>query len=351
MMFRTLLSLPFVALLASAMPAAAMDQEAKAIGRCDIPSGAALYARSPSTLPSGWVTKTTSTTGASKALPEVMVDGWPARRGSATALLRELGKEAGFSVDAPASLPVVAWDGRKASLKSVVSSLAGQAGATWTFDGSTLAVTTVKPVANSTASFALPTDRDARLATMDILRAFDMDVSVSGDTVSLSGSPDEVAKARKTLSETRTITVLDVVFLRGRPLDGRYDWSALGAMRSSAAGAGGTFVFTDPEPETVIQRFVSKGDLLEDSAQSVAAPSGWGLAVPPSQCGVGSGEIIVTSKDVADKIDLKIEGSDLSAAFPGFVLGSTALSVASKPTDGWIRMVLVRPRTVTFSPR
>lgn len=333
-----------------ASSAHAQDAEARAIGRCDIPASTALFSRTSSGLPANWVVKTTNASHGS-ALPAVMVDGWPAREAPADILLGELAREAGFTYEGPGALPVVSWDGKVASMEDVVKGLVSQFSGHWTFDGETLTVSKTVPAARSTAVVDLPEERDLRLATVDVLRAYDLDVSVSGSSVTLSGSADELAKARKALGDAKSITVLDVVFLRGRPAEGRYDWNALGAVKSNVAGAGGSFVFTDPEPEALIQRMVQRGDLVEDSAQSVAAPAGWGLAVPPSQCGTGNGEVVVTSKANGDRIDLSLEGSMLNAEFPEFVLGSTAASVASVPEDGWIRAVLVRPRLVTFSSR
>ena len=332
------------------MPAHAADQEARALGRCDVPETTSLFSRSAGSLPSDWVVKTVGASNG-QALPSVMVDGWPAREAPADVLLRELMLEAGRSYSGPGALPVVKWDGRVAPMNDVVAGLVSQFGGHWTYDGSKLSVLRTAPPVRSSASLMLPDERDLRLATVDVLRAYDLDVAIQGKTVNLSGSQEELAKARKALSNAKSITVLDVIFLRGRPEAGRYDWNALGAVKSMPSGAGGSFVFTDPEPEALIQRLVARGDLVEDSSQSVAAPQGWGLAVPPSQCGVGDGEVVVTSKSNGDKLDLMLAGSALDAEFPGFVLGSTAASVSPTPAGGWIKMVLVRPRLVTFSSR
>lgn len=328
----------------------AADPEALSIGRCDIPQQTSLFSRTAEVLPASWVIENRSASKGS-SLPAVMVDGWAARKAPADILLRELMTEAGLSYEGPGALPMVDWDGRTASFSEVVESIVGQAGGHWTFDGKTLSVSKVAPAVVSSAVVKLPEDRDVRLATIDVLRAYDINVEITSSSILLSGSREELMRARKALEDAKSITVLDVIFLRGRPSDGRYDWSALGAMRSSVNGAGGTFVFTDPEPEALIKRLVARGDLVEDSAQSVAAPEGWGLAVPPEQCGSGNGEIIVTSKKNSDKIDLSVEGSMLDAQFPGFVLGSTAASVSPAPQGGWIKMVLVRPRVVSFSTR
>ena len=343
-----LLAVAFGALLPTA--AAAADPESIAIGRCDIPRSTSLFARTPEALPSSWVIQSTGASHGSQ-LPPVMVDGWPAKKGPADVLLKELLTEAGLSYEGSQALPVVNWDGRTASFDEVVNGIVSQFGGHWSFDGSTLSATPSVPVTLSRASLKLPQDRDVRLATIDVLRAYDLDVSIGSNTIELAGSKEELTKARTALSDAKSITVLDVIFLRGRPAEGRYDWNALGAVRSSVNGAGGTFVFTDPEPEALIKRLVARGDLVEDSAQSVAAPEGWGHAIPPEQCGAGSGEIVVTSKKNSDKLDLSVEGSMLDAQFPGFVLGSTAASVSAAPEGGWIKMVLVRPRVVSFSTR
>jgi len=347
-----ILSLALSGAIIGSMPASASaaDAESLAIGRCDIPQATSLFVRTPNALPSSWVIQTVGPSNGTQ-LPEVMVDGWPARKAPADVLLRELMTEAGFVYSGSQALPMVEWDGRTAPFDEVVKDLVRQFAGHWTFDGRMLSASTTVPSSVSRASVDLPSDRDVRLATVDILRAYDIDVAVGASSISLQGSRDELAKARKALEDATSITVLDVIFLRGRPVEGRYDWSALGAVKASPSGAGGNFVFTDPEPEALIRRLAARGDLIEDSAQSVAAPEGWGHAVPPEQCGAGSGEIIVTSKKNADRIDLGVEGSMLDATFPGFVLGSTAASVAPAPQGGWIRMVLVRPRIVSFSTR
>ena len=332
------------------VPSVAADAESTRIGRCDIPRSTSLFSRSSNRLPSDWATKTISPSHG-QSLPSVMVDGWPARKAPADLLLRELMAESGLSYEGPGALPTVDWNGQVMSMQSVVSTLVNQFGGHWTFDGRTLSVSRTAPAGTTTATVPLPKERDLRVATIDILRAYDLDVRVNQDTIELLGPLEEMRKARQALFDAKSITVLDVIFLKGRPDEGRYDWAALGSVKSKPNGAGGTFVFTDAEPESLIQRLAQRGDLVEDSSQSVAAPAGWGLAVPPSQCGVGSGEIIVTSKAVADKINLSIAGNALDANFPDFVLGSTAASVSLQPDNGWIRMVLVRPRVVTFSSR
>lgn len=336
--------------IAFVTPAMAADQESMSIGRCDIPKSTSLFSRSAGGLPSDWVTKTTAPSRGS-ALPSLAVDGWPARKAPADLLLKELMAETGLEYIGPGALPVVDWNGNVESLENVVSNLVGQFGGHYYFDGKSLSVSKTAPPSVSSVSIALPVERDIRVATIDILRAYDLDVRIEGSSIEVSGSLEEMKKARQALFDAKSITVLDVVFLKGRPEQGRYDWSGLGAIRSKINGAGGNFVFTDSEPESLIQRLALRGDLVEDSAQSVAAPSGWGLAVPPSQCGIGSGEIIVSSKSAADKINLNISGNMMDADFPDFVLGSTAASVSPQPQDGWIRMVLVRPRVVTFSTR
>lgn len=330
--------------------ASAANPESVSIGRCSIPASTSLFSRTPGGLPSDWVTKTVAVSNGI-ALPDVMVDGWPARTAPADILLQELMAETGLIYSGPGALPSASWNGGVMTLDSVVSSIVSQFGGHWTFDGTTLSVSKNTPVTSSTASVDLPIERDLRLATIDILRAYDLDVRVVGSTVMLEGSSEEMRKARKALADAKSVTVMDVFFLRGRPEQGRYDWSGLGAIRAKPAGAGGSFVFTDAEPELLIQRLVARGDLVEDSAQSVAAPAGWGLAVPPSQCGAGSGEVVVTSKTVGDKVDLTLAGSMFDAQFPDFVMGSTAASVIKDPQDGWIKMVLVRPRVVSFSSR
>lgn len=330
--------------------ASAADLESKAIGRCSIPMNTALFSKSAGKLPSDWVVKSVGVSHGAK-MPSVMVDGWPARKAPADVLLKELMSEAGLSFVGPGPLPTVDWTGKVIPMEDVVSDLVDQFGGHWSFDGKVLTVSRTAPATKSTAVVNLPEERDLRLATVDILRAYDLDVSVTSQNVTLAGSQEELAKARKALSDAKSITVLDVMFLRGRPEQGRYDWNSLGAIKASPSGSGGSFVFTDPEPEALIQRMVGRGDLVEDSAQSVAAPQGWGLAVPPSQCGIGSGEVVITSKANGDRIDLSLAGSMLDAEFPEFVLGSTAASVSKVPSDGWIKMVLVRPRLVTFSSR
>ena len=333
------------------IPAAAQaaDAEALAVGRCDIPKSTSLFSRLPSGLPSSWTTNTT-TVRKGQPLPELMVDGWEPAPGALDVVMTNLLTEAGLSYSGDKDLPTVSWNKSEATLQQTVDQLVSQIGGSWSFDGSTVTVSRTPFARTSSASFQLPEDRDSRLATIDILRGYDLTVDLTGMQAFVSGSESEMGKARKALADAKAITVYDVMFLRGRPLAGRYDWGRLGTISSQPNGAGGNFVFSDPEPEALIQRLVASGDLVEDSAQSVAAPKGWSLAVPPVQCGQGAGELLVGLE--GDKQDvLALSGNGVDAKFPGFVMGTTAMAVSPVPADGWIRMMVVRPRTILFASR
>ncbi len=339
---------PLAASLLWAGPVRASDAEAAAVGRCSVPDAAAVFDRRAGSLPSNW-----EIDGKAKAtnipFPDVMVDGWAPEPAAADLLLADLMTEAGFSYSGPAGLPVTAWDKQAAPLNSVVQGIVSSAGGDWSFDGKTLHVFASPLPSNASASFRLPQDRDQRLATIDMLRAFDLTVSVAEDLVSVSGNNDELLEARKALSEARDLRVFDVVFLRGRPSAGRYNWSQLGAIRELADRAGGRFVFSDDDLSDLIARMEMAGDLVEDSAQSVAAPQGWKLSVPAVQCGTGLAEVLVGLDEADSSVKLTVSGQAGNAEFDGFTFGTTALSVASEPAEGWISMVAVRPRVVSFA--
>jgi hypothetical protein len=142
--------------------------------------------------------------------------------------------------------------------------------------------------------------------------------------------------------------VFDVIFLRGRPSEGRYNWGSLGASEIAVANAGGRFAFSGMSMNSVVALLRSNGDVVQDSAQTVAAPQGWSLAVPQVQCGSGYGELTIKPKMIGDIIDLGLSGAGVAAQYPNFKLGSVALVAASVPVEGWVQMVLVRPRIVAF---
>lgn len=327
--------------------AMARDAEAQAIGRCEIPASAPIFDRREGRLPSTWTIEDMQSGG--QALPDVMVDGWKPAPAAADKLLTEIAKEAGFAYSGPASLPSASWDGRSAPLTAVIDDLVSQFGGDWSFDGKNLYVFKAPLPKTASALFTLPSDRDQRLATVDILRGFDLAVDVSGSEARLTGERSELEEARKALSGASELQVYDVLFLRGRPDAGRYNWAALGAIGQTPQGAGGRFVFSDEDLNALTERLRASGDLVEDSGQSVAAPKGWKLAVPPTQCGLGTGEVIVGLDGAESGMSLSLTGNGESSDFAQFSLGTTALSVSSEPRDGWISMVAVRPRLVTFS--
>ena len=327
--------------------AIARDIEAEAIGRCEIPASAPIFDRRTGRLPSAWTIEDMQSQ--SPALPEVMVDGWKPAPAAADMLLSQIANEVGFAYSGPAGLPVVSWDGRTAPLADVIDDLVTQAGGDWSFDGKNLFVFEAPLPKTANARFMLPEDRDQRLATVDILRGFDIALEVTGGEARLTGERSELEDARAALSSADELRVYDVLFMRGRPDAGRYDWSALGAFSQSQQGAGGQFIFSEEDLSVLMERLQGSGDLVEDSGQSVAAPKGWKLAVPPTQCGLGTGEVIVGLDEADSGISLSLTGNGEEVDFKGFSLGTTALSVSSKPQDGWISMVAVRPRLVTFS--
>lgn len=348
MNMRKILALGFFAsLIAISQPAVAQDAEATAVGRCGVPGATPLFSRSASKLPSNWSFETVvKRTGV--PLPAVIIDGWEPVRAPVSDLLRELMSEASIPITVSDSAIMATWTQQNVSLSDAVDTLVRQIGGSWSYDGKVLTVSS-EPFATSTsASFALPKERDARLATIDVLRGYDVNVSADASKVTVSGTPEELTKARTALAETKGITVFDVSFLRGRPLEGRYNWNELGATTRMVDGAGGKFIFTDPDPESLIKRLVEKGDLIEESAQSVAAPVGWSVAVPPSQCGRGAGELMVSAKNNIQGLDLSFSMPGIKADYSAFPLGALALSAAPTPSDGWITMVVVRPRTVRF---
>lgn len=329
-----------------AQPAVASDPEAVALGRCELPSAAPVFDRRSGYLPGSWSIENSGGNGSK--LPSVMVDGWKPEPMAANALLSKLMSEAGLEYSGPAGLPVVAWDGHTASLEQTVSEIVRKAAGDWTFDGKTLHVFSSALPSTANASFTLPVDRDQKLATIDILRAFDISVSVSGNEVAISGPRKELEEARKALGVARDLRVYDVIFMRGRPVRGRYDWAQLGAIRETPVGAGGQFVFSDENLDDLVTRMGGAGDLVQDSVQSVAAPEGWSLSVPAQQCGTGMSEVMVGLEEEASGMTLSVHGQAGQADFEAFALGTTALSVSGEPSEGWISMVAVRPRVVNF---
>lgn len=334
-------------MLALPVVAYAADSEAVAIGRCTVPEAAPLFAREALSLPTNWRLETPSS--GDPALPAVMVDGWTPGTKKANMLLGDLMAEAGLSYDGPADLPLATWSGKTAPLSKVVANIVGQFGGFSSFDGKTLHVLAKAPPSSVSATIAAPSERDLRLALVDTLRGFDLEISATSETISLSGSKAEVDKARAAIAAVREVNIYDVVFLRGRPAEGRYDWKSLGAVQEAGKGAGGDFVFIDPEPGDVIARMKAAGDLVEDSRQSVAAPKGWALAVPPAQCGAGKGEVVVGLEGEPGASALVVKGGGASSSFQQFSLGSTAIAANPEPVDGWINMVLVRPRVVRLA--
>ncbi|MAM38816.1 MAG: hypothetical protein CL949_10030 [Erythrobacter sp.] len=329
-------------------PAQASDAEAIEVGRCSVPDAAPVFDRRSGSLPGKWAIE--SKGEASKSmLPALMVDGWKPEPASADVMLGQLMEEAGLAYSGPAGLPAATWDGKVSALHDVVDTIVSGVGGDWSFDGKTLHVFASPLPSNATATFPLPADRDQRLATIDMLRAFDLSVTVENGQLAVSGSQKELTEARKSLSEARDLRVFDVVFLRGRPTAGRYNWSELGAIRETAQGAGGRFVFSDEDLSDFITRMERAGDLVEDSAQSVAAPQGWQLSVPAVQCGSGSAEVLVGLDETGGNSKLTVSGQAGISEFEGFTFGTTALSVATEPSDGWISMVAVRPRVVNFA--
>lgn len=329
------------------MTASAADGEALAIGRCDVPAAAPVFSRQSSGFGSGWTI--TNADGEDPSLPSLMVDGWKPEAKPADKLLAELLGEAGLIYSGPADLPTASWSGNVAPLSVAVSSIVDQFGGDWSFDGKTVFVLPKKLPKTASASVPVPVQRDLRLALVDILRGYDLDVTAGAEAIKVTGSRSEIDKARQGVESATELNVYDVVFLRGRPLEGRYDWRALGAIRSEGRGAGGEFIFSDPEPADLIARMKAAGDLVEDSRQSVAAPKGWSLSVPPAQCGVGTGEVLVGLSGETDALKLDISGTTGQASFDGFSLGTTAATVAEAPANGWISIVLVRPRVIRLA--
>lgn len=326
----------------------ANDDESVIVDRCGIPSSAPIFSRSASSIPSSWaITSATKRDGV--PLPELIVDGWKPSPGPVSDLLRELLTEASIPVIVSDTAVNGTWSGSNGTLTQAVDDLVTQMGGSWSYDGKIITISNNLPVKVNSASFNLPEDRDARLATIDILRAFDVDVSFDNQSVTVSGSIAELDDAKKSLRETDSVNVFDVSFLRGRPEAGRYDWNSLGAISSKVDGAGGNFIFTDSDPEVLINKFIASGDLVEESAQSVATPTNWSIAIPPSQCGSGIGELIVSAKNEPSGMNLSFNMPSIQGDFGAFPLGALAVSASSVPVDGWITIVIVRPRIVRFN--
>ena len=346
--FNAKLALTFVVFLLPSVVTASPDTESLLVDRCVLNEDVPVYTRSQSVFPELKGVPDIPSINTGKPLPSLMVEGWNPIPGTLEKVLSNLGDEAGFSVKGT-DFSVVSWNGKTAPLSKVISELSAQANADWSFDGSTLTIIKKPlPVDKLAATVLLPSSRDARLAFLDIVRGHGLNIKVQNGEAFIFGTKDSFSKASNALLTASQLTVFDVIFLRGRPSDGRYNWGSIGASEMSVANAGGRFAFSGMSINSVITALRNNGDVVQDSAQTVASPQGWSLAVPQVQCGSGSGELTIKPKIVGDIIDLSLYGAGVSAQYPSFKLGSVALVAASVPVEGWVQMVLVRPRIVAF---
>lgn len=347
-MRRFLSGMVFLSTALCALPAVAqVSAETALLDRCAVPDDVSVFSRSSIKFPQlTAVMSAPSLTGTGNP-PSLMVDGWKPAPGPADKLLETLGKEAGFTVVGAKDLPITTWRTDKAPLRETIDTLAKAGNVSWSFVGSTLTLSKPVPVATSYRA-DLPANRDARLAFVDVLRGNGADVSIDRGYVSITGSVDDIGKARTALQEARQILVFDVLFMRGRPDAGRYNWNALGMSSSMVNNAGGQFS-TSLNPSDLVSRLEAQGDIQQDSGQTVGAPTGWAVAVPPAQCGLGYGEIIVSPKFDGEKIQAKVSGNGFSADYPSLALGSSMVVAAPQPREGWIDLVFIRPRVVAFS--
>ena len=335
-------------LMCMAMPAAAQSgSEMSLLDRCAVPDDVSVFSRSQVGFPGLSPVMGTPVLTGSGSPPSLMVDGWEPSAAPADKMLETLGKEAGFTVLGEKNLPIVSWKTPKASLRETIDIIARAGGVSWVYSGSTLTLT--KPVGTvSSYRAALPSNRDARLAFVDVLRGNGAEVAVDAGQVTVSGSADSISKAKDALASTKQIVVFDVLFLRGRPEAGRYNWPALGMSSSMVNEAGGQFS-TTLLPSDIVARLKLQGDVQEDSGQTVGTPAGWAVAIPPSQCGRGSGEIVVAPKFDGESIQAKVNGNGFVADYPSLQLGSSMFVASPQPRGGWIDMVFIRPRVVAFS--
>lgn len=315
--------------------------------RCSIPADAAIYARQAGILPV--ISRGTPiTVRGGEPVPTVMVDGWSPPPGPLNELLTQLGSEAGFAVVGAQGMPQVSWAGGKAPLSDVLDNLTKQANASWSFSSGVLRVAPGQPVISVPASMRTGPNRDATLALLDTLRGYNANpVKLQGDGISFSASSQNMDKIVSGLSGASEIFVFDVSFYRGRPAEGRYNWSALGPVSMTAEGAGGRMMLGEDGSSKLSAFLSSSGDVQKSGSQTVAGPSGWSLVVPESQCGNGSRELTLRPKRTGDGFSLRLEGFGAPTDVPIIALGQTLALAAPSPNGGWIEMVTIRPRILS----
>ena len=340
MMIRLGLSVCLLACSALSAPAAAKDPMAERLGRCTVVDDAPIYMRVSESLPRP-VLLASPAPDRGRALPAVMVEGWRPQPGAIGALLAQLAGDAGFSVSV-ASSPVVRWDGRTAPLQTVVADLARQANLDWHYDGRTLSLRPVA-AAPSISRLLYPRDRDARLALVDMVVGHDPQAVVRDEGMLTS----QGTRLQSALAGLSDMVVFDVVFLRARPNDGRFNWDALSPRQRLVSDAGGRFVL-DGSLGDLVTNLQRHGDVVADGRQTVGGPDGWSLVVPQEQCGNGRGSVTIEPRRAGDGVSIALRGAGVDARLDQVPLGAVALAAASRPTDGWISMVAVRPRVVAI---
>ncbi len=337
-------------LVASSAAAPAWSQpvrDAETNLRCSIPADAAIYARQAGILPV--ISRGAPITVRNgEPAPTVMVDGWSPPPAPLNDLLTQLGSEAGFAVIGAQGMPQVAWTRGKAPLSDVLDDLTRQANASWSFSSGVLRVSPGQPTVSVPATMKTGTNRDATLALLDTLRGYNANpVKLQGDGISFSASSQNLDKIVSGLSGASEIFVFDVSFYRGRPSEGRYNWSALGPVSMVSEGAGGRMMLGEDGADKLSAFLNSSGDVQKSGSQTVAGPSGWSLVVPESQCGSGSRELTLRPKRTGDGFSLRLEGFGAPTDIPMITLGQTLTMAAPTPNGGWIEMVTIRPRILS----
>lgn len=322
-------------------------RDAEANLRCSIPTDAPIYARQAGILPVISRGAPITVRNGDPA-PSVMVDGWSPAPGPLNDLLSQLGNEAGFAVIGAQGMPQVSWSGTKAPLSDVLDNLTRQANASWSFSSGVLRVSPGLPAVSVPATMKTGPNRDVTLALLDALRGYNANsVKLQGDGISFSASPQSMDKIVSGLSSASEIFVFDVSFYRGRPTEGRYNWSALGPVSMTAEGAGGRMMLGEDGSAKLSSFLSSSGDVQKSGGQTVAGPSGWSLIVPESQCGNGSRELTLRPKRTGDGFSLHLEGFGAPTDIPMITLGQTLALAAPNPSGGWIEMVTIRPRILS----
>lgn len=336
---------PLAVLLVTALlPSQASAADAESQLRCAIPADAAIYARESGAVPA-LKRGTARVTRTGQQPPSLMVEGWRPATGPLSAVLGELGREAGFAVTGADGLGVVSWTRDKAPLGEVLDNLTAQVGGSWTFSSGVVHISKTPLISNTPVSMPLPANRDVTLALLDTLRGYNANgVTLGEGGISFTSLTSGLQRIESGISGISEVFAFDVSFSQGRPTLGRYTWSALGGTGFTANGAGGQ-VLLGEDAQSKLSSFLSaSGDVKPGGAQTVAGPSGWSLVVPQAQCGSGSAELTLKPKRVGDGFSLQIAGFGAPVDVPMVTLGQTLVVASKDPVGGWINLVTIRPR-------